>query len=66
MTVCISHISRCFLVLNGNMQDLTYSYVHMTRHDLLVLDTVETAEYMKGELSDDGRAPLIHMRKALT
>jgi len=27
----------------------------MTRHDILVLDTVETAEYMKGELSDDGK-----------
>jgi hypothetical protein len=26
----------------------------MTRHDLLVLDTIETPEYMKGELSDDG------------
>ncbi|KAF9522420.1 hypothetical protein CPB83DRAFT_112524 [Crepidotus variabilis] len=25
----------------------------MTRYDLLVLDTVETSEYMKGELSDD-------------
>jgi len=25
----------------------------MTRHDLLVLDTIETPEYMKGELSDD-------------
>jgi hypothetical protein len=27
----------------------------MTRYDLLVLDTVETQEYMKGELSDDGK-----------
>ncbi|KAK2465694.1 hypothetical protein APHAL10511_002238 [Amanita phalloides] len=35
------------------MTDLTYCYVHMTRHDLQVLDTVETPEYMKGELSDD-------------
>ncbi|KAF8320146.1 hypothetical protein F5887DRAFT_1066272 [Amanita rubescens] len=25
----------------------------MTRHDLQVLDTIETSEYMKGELSDD-------------
>ncbi|PFH51002.1 hypothetical protein AMATHDRAFT_75200 [Amanita thiersii Skay4041] len=25
----------------------------MTRHDLHVLDTIETPEYMKGELSDD-------------
>jgi len=35
------------------MTDLTYSYIHMTRHDLLVLDTIETPDYMKGELSDD-------------
>jgi len=35
------------------MTDLTYSYIHMTRHDLLVLDTIETPEYMKGDLSDD-------------
>ena len=27
----------------------------MTRHDLQILDTLETAEYMKGELSDDGQ-----------
>jgi hypothetical protein len=26
----------------------------MTRHDLLVLNTIDTPEYMKGELSDDG------------
>ena len=26
----------------------------MTRHDLQVLDTIETTDYMKGELSDDG------------
>jgi hypothetical protein len=26
----------------------------MTKHDLQILDTLETAEYMKGELSDDG------------
>lgn len=26
----------------------------MTRHDLQILDTLETTDYMKGELSDDG------------
>lgn len=35
------------------MTDLTFCYLHMTRHDLQILDTIETAEYMKGELSDD-------------
>ncbi|KDR68018.1 hypothetical protein GALMADRAFT_231656 [Galerina marginata CBS 339.88] len=35
------------------MTDLTYCYLHMTRNDLLILDTVDTAEYMPGELSDD-------------
>jgi len=30
----------------------------MTRYDLLVLDTVDTTEYMKGELSDDGELHL--------
>ena len=27
----------------------------MTEYDLKVLDTIETPEYMSGELSDDGR-----------
>ncbi|KAF9460558.1 hypothetical protein BDZ94DRAFT_1324025 [Collybia nuda] len=35
------------------MTDLTFCYLHMTRHDLQILDTLETTEYMKGELSDD-------------
>ncbi|PPQ94440.1 hypothetical protein CVT25_002531 [Psilocybe cyanescens] len=35
------------------MTDLTYCYLHMTRNDLLVLDTIDTSEYMSGELSDD-------------
>lgn len=26
----------------------------MTRHDLQILDTIDTPDYMKGELSDDG------------
>lgn len=28
----------------------------MTRNDLLILDTVETAEYIPGELSDEGQS----------
>jgi len=35
------------------MTDLTYCYLHMTRHDLEILDTIGTADYLKGELSDD-------------
>jgi hypothetical protein len=26
----------------------------MTRHDLQILDTLESPDYIKGELSDDG------------
>jgi hypothetical protein len=26
----------------------------MTGHDLQILDTIETPDYIKGELSDDG------------
>ncbi|KAH9479703.1 hypothetical protein JR316_0008298 [Psilocybe cubensis] len=32
----------------------------MTRHDLLVLDTIETSEYMSGELSDDVLPSQVH------
>ena len=35
------------------MTDLFYCYNHMTANDLKVLDTVETLEYMSGELSDE-------------
>ncbi|RDB15863.1 hypothetical protein Hypma_003653 [Hypsizygus marmoreus] len=35
------------------MTDLTFCYLHMTKNDLQILDTIETAEYMKGELSDE-------------
>ncbi|KAF8801357.1 hypothetical protein BYT27DRAFT_7226918 [Phlegmacium glaucopus] len=35
------------------MTDLTFCYLHMTRHDLQIIDTIDTPEYMKGELSDD-------------
>ncbi|KAH9840070.1 uncharacterized protein C8Q71DRAFT_855366 [Rhodofomes roseus] len=35
------------------MTDLTYCYLHMTKDELAVLDTIGTADYLKGELSDD-------------
>ena len=35
-------------------QDLTFCYLHMTRHDLQILDTLESPEYIKGDISDDG------------
>jgi hypothetical protein len=39
-------------------KDLTFCYLHMTSKDLQVLDTLGTSDYIKGELSDDGkRAP---------
>ncbi|TFK30218.1 hypothetical protein FA15DRAFT_203701 [Coprinopsis marcescibilis] len=35
------------------MTDLTFCYIHMTRNELLTLDTVDTPEYIKGDLEDD-------------
>ncbi|KAH9943815.1 hypothetical protein B0H21DRAFT_474916 [Amylocystis lapponica] len=35
------------------MTDLTFCYLHMTRNDLEILDTIGTPDYLKGELSDD-------------
>lgn len=37
----------------GEMTDLTFCYIHMTEHDLKVLDTIDSPEYISGELSDD-------------
>jgi len=42
------------------MTDLTFCYLHMTRNDLLLLDTIDSPEYIKGDLSDDG--VLLRMR----
>ena len=39
---------------NVIFQDITFCYLHMTRHDLQIIDTIDTPEYMKGELSNDG------------
>lgn len=38
-------------------QDLTYCYLHMTEHDLKVIDTIDSLEYISGEISDDGAVP---------
>ncbi|EKM84105.1 hypothetical protein AGABI1DRAFT_110690 [Agaricus bisporus var. burnettii JB137-S8] len=35
------------------MTDLTFCYLHMTHNDLLLLDTIDSPEYIKGDLSDD-------------
>ncbi|PCH38057.1 hypothetical protein WOLCODRAFT_130651 [Wolfiporia cocos MD-104 SS10] len=35
------------------MTDLTYCYLHMTKHDIEVIDTIGTSDYLKGEISDD-------------
>ncbi|KAF8652159.1 hypothetical protein AX16_004516 [Volvariella volvacea WC 439] len=43
------------------MTDLTFCYLHMTKHDLEVLDTIETSDYMKGELSDEDLDIPTHM-----
>lgn len=31
------------------MTDLTFCYLHMTRHDLQIIYTIDTLEYMKGD-----------------
>jgi hypothetical protein len=37
----------------------------MTEHDLKVLDTIDSPEYMSGELSDDGKmTPTFHLKKS--
>ena len=35
-------------------QDLTFCYLHMTRHDIEVLDTIGTPDYLNGDLCIDG------------
>ncbi|KAG1738894.1 uncharacterized protein EDB91DRAFT_440304 [Suillus paluster] len=43
------------------MTDLTFCYIHMTEHDLKVLDTIDSPEYISGELSDDDLDIPAHM-----
>ncbi|OSD04864.1 hypothetical protein PYCCODRAFT_1450870 [Trametes coccinea BRFM310] len=44
------------------MTDLTYCYLHMTRHDIEVLDTIGTPDYLNGDLSVDDVDVAPHMR----
>ncbi|KAJ8502716.1 hypothetical protein ONZ45_g11499 [Pleurotus djamor] len=46
-------VSRTTTRLIFDMTDLTYCYIHMTKRDLETLDTLETPEYIKGDISDD-------------
>lgn len=49
-----------FILLNSAhpampLQDLTFSYLHMTNRDVLILETFENPlTYLSGELSDEG------------
>ncbi|KAJ7308536.1 hypothetical protein DFH08DRAFT_900158 [Mycena albidolilacea] len=43
------------------MTDLTYCYLHMSTYDLQVLDTLETGDYLKGELASDDLNIPAHM-----
>ncbi|KAF8552867.1 hypothetical protein OG21DRAFT_1510947 [Imleria badia] len=43
------------------MTDLTYCYLHMTEHDLKVIDTIDSIEYISGEISDDDLDIPAHM-----
>ncbi|KAN0088773.1 hypothetical protein V8E55_005830 [Tylopilus felleus] len=43
------------------MTDLTYCYLHMTEHDLKVIDTIDSLEYISGEISDDDLDIPTHM-----
>ncbi|KAH9893533.1 hypothetical protein C8Q73DRAFT_697365 [Cubamyces lactineus] len=44
------------------MTDLTFCYLHMTRHDIEVLDTIGTPDYLNGDLSVDDVDVVPHMR----
>lgn len=55
MTVRLIHFSLHLPVGTADAsQDLTFCYLHMTPQDLEVLDTLGTADYISGELSDTG------------
>jgi hypothetical protein len=36
------------------MQDLHFCYLHMSANDLRVLDTIETPEYITGDIHEVG------------
>jgi len=35
------------------MTDLTFCYLHMTREELMTIDTIETSDYIKGVMEDN-------------
>ncbi|VDC03350.1 unnamed protein product [Peniophora sp. CBMAI 1063] len=43
------------------MTDLTFCYLHMTSNDLKIIDTLGTAEQLRGDLSDDEMDIPAHM-----
>lgn len=49
-----SSVSGNDLPSDPRAQDLTYCYLHMTRHDIEVLDTIGTPDYLNGDLCIDG------------
>ncbi|KAH9940877.1 uncharacterized protein BXZ73DRAFT_98709 [Epithele typhae] len=44
------------------MTDLTFCYLHMTRHDIEVLDTIGTPDYLNGDLCADDIDMPAHLR----
>ncbi|KAI0794107.1 hypothetical protein C8Q74DRAFT_557212 [Fomes fomentarius] len=44
------------------MTDLTYCYLHMTRHDIEVLDTIGTPDYLNGDLAVEDVDMAPHMK----
>ncbi|RPD64173.1 hypothetical protein L227DRAFT_650380 [Lentinus tigrinus ALCF2SS1-6] len=44
------------------MTDLTFCYLHMTRHDIEVLDTIGTPDYLNGDLSVEDVDMAPHMK----
>ncbi|RDX48145.1 hypothetical protein OH76DRAFT_1405064 [Lentinus brumalis] len=44
------------------MTDLTFCYLHMTRHDIEVLDTIGTPDYLNGDLSIEDVDMAPHMK----
>ena len=41
--------SSSYYTHNDIFQDLTFCYLHMTRHDLQIIDTIDTPEWLKHE-----------------
>ncbi|KIJ45309.1 hypothetical protein M422DRAFT_75270 [Sphaerobolus stellatus SS14] len=43
------------------MTDLTFCYLHMTEHDLQTLDSLDSSDFMDGDLSDEELEIPLHM-----